>query len=584
MSGELPDPYRRDAGTGVWSRPERAPFSYSDGDDSEDYLLRVMREEADRSCASDGLPGRIVDWPSEYHLSPHRYNLLRPLQVTPATRVLEIGAGCGALTRWLGERGARVLALEGSARRAAITAARCRDLPNVTVCAEDFQHFDAPGEFDLVTLVGVLEYAPVIFGGDDPVGRCLGMARTRLAAGGSLALAIENRLGLKYFNGCSEDHTGRPFDSINDLYPPRACRTFGRRELTQHLRRAGFTRIDGLYPFPDYKLPRCIVGDRALAEEDLDVGQIISQYPARDYTGKGLRLFNEGLAWRSVAANGLVQDMANSFLLIAGASGAVPLDGDWLLSLFATDRRACFRTHTRFARAPGGGIEVAKQRLHPRRDPVPGPLRFCDRGAQAYAPGERLSDGLAPLSFHADAYARYLAYLRRYLEAVRGLAGEEGAGSVAGEFIDCIPPNLVNDGAGGFRFIDAEWAADGRVAVGYMAFRAVIHDLARAGAFGTLFLFDGCADMGQFVRRVLGDLGMDASLQAMDGHLRREAAILAQVNTPRPNAERHFEQLLRNQLSTPPSQLLSTVMDPVALQAVLRDHHFGRYPPSPAPA
>jgi len=410
------------------------------------------------------------------------------------------------------------------------------------------------------------------------------MAHTRLAEGGSLALAIENRLGLKYFNGCSEDHTGRPFDSINDLYPPRACRTFGRRELTQRLQRAGFTRIDGLYPFPDYKLPRCIVGDRALAAQDLDVGQIIGQYPARDYTGKGLRMFNEGLAWRSVANNGLVPDMANSFLLIAGASGAAPIEEDWLLSLFATDRRACFRTHTRFARTPHGGIEVVKQRLHPRREPAPGPLSYCDRGAQAYSPGERLSDGLAALTFHADAYARYIAYARRYLEALRDLAGAAADKSIAGDFIDCIPPNLVNDGAGGFQFIDAEWAAGESVAVGYMAFRAVIHDLARAGAFGTLFLFDGCADMGEFVRRVLGDLGMDAAPQLVEEYVRREAAILAQVNMPRPDAERHFAQLLRDQLSMPPAQLLSTVMDPDALQAVLRTHHFGRYPLSPAPA
>jgi SAM-dependent methyltransferase len=586
MDEILPDSYSFDATTGVWSRPGRPPFEYSDGDESERYLLAAMGEENDRSCASDTLPGRIRDWPSEYHLSPHRYNLLRPLSITPATRVLEIGAGCGALTRWLGETGARVLALEGSARRAAITAARCRDLPNVTVCAEDFQHFEAAREFDLVTLIGVLEYAPVIFGGDDPVGRCLRMARERLAPDGTLVLAIENRLGLKYFNGCSEDHTGRAFDSINDLYEPGTCRTFGRRELARRLRREGFTRIDGLYPFPDYKLPRCIVSDAALAEEGLDVGQIIAQYPSRDYTGKGFRLFNEGLAWRSVAANGLVADLASSFLLLAGASGAAPVDRDWLLSVFSTDRRACFRTQTRFARARDGRVAVHKERLHPERTPSAGPLRFRDGAAQPYVAGERLIDGLPALSFHPEAYPRYIAYLSRYAASLRARAGGEADGPLPGDLVDCIPPNLVQGGDGELHFIDAEWVCEREVTLPFMVFRAIVHDMARVGVFGTRFLFDGCADMRAFVRRVLGDLGIDASSTAVDGWIRLEGALLAQVNVPRAGGGRHFTELLREQLASPPARLLPVVLDPSELEKVLRDHYFGRSPftPPPGPA
>ena len=55
--------------------------------------------------------------------------------------VLEIGAGCGAITRYLGECGGNILALEGTPRRAAIASARTRGLDNVTVLSEKFESF-----------------------------------------------------------------------------------------------------------------------------------------------------------------------------------------------------------------------------------------------------------------------------------------------------------------------------------------------------------------------------------------------------------------------------------------------------------
>ncbi|WWL44975.1 class I SAM-dependent methyltransferase [Pseudomonas parakoreensis] len=82
--------------------------------------------------------------------------------------VLEIGAGCGAITRYLGEQGGNVLALEGSARRASIARSRTRDLPNVSVLAETFENFQVEKKFDVITLVGVLS-TPI----------CLSRVRTR---------------------------------------------------------------------------------------------------------------------------------------------------------------------------------------------------------------------------------------------------------------------------------------------------------------------------------------------------------------------------------------------------------------------
>jgi hypothetical protein len=92
--------------------PELTNIDYSD--DFECKLYERIRRATDRSTLSIELLPLIVDWPSEYHISSGRHCLLRPLGIEPATNALELGCGCGAVTRYLGELGALVTAVEGS--------------------------------------------------------------------------------------------------------------------------------------------------------------------------------------------------------------------------------------------------------------------------------------------------------------------------------------------------------------------------------------------------------------------------------------------------------------------------------------
>jgi hypothetical protein len=89
-------------GDGVWARRDATPFTYSDGGAAERYLEGVLASATDLGSSSVELASHIRDWPSEYHLSPKRAQLLRGLAFDPGSRVLEIGAGCGAITRFLG--------------------------------------------------------------------------------------------------------------------------------------------------------------------------------------------------------------------------------------------------------------------------------------------------------------------------------------------------------------------------------------------------------------------------------------------------------------------------------------------------
>ncbi|HEY9095299.1 MAG TPA: rRNA adenine N-6-methyltransferase family protein, partial [Hydrogenophaga sp.] len=126
----------------VWRRPGHTDFSYSDGDEVENRIASIIQNAKDLSVLSTELQAQISDWPSNYHLSSQRANLLRPLKDVLSGSILEIGSGCGAITRFLGETARSVVALEGSHRRAEITRARTRDLANVDVFCDEFSAFE----------------------------------------------------------------------------------------------------------------------------------------------------------------------------------------------------------------------------------------------------------------------------------------------------------------------------------------------------------------------------------------------------------------------------------------------------------
>ncbi|UWX04292.1 hypothetical protein H1235_03380 [Pseudoxanthomonas sp. NC8] len=106
--------YARAAETGLWIRTGATPdWSYSDGDEVERALLEAVESCADRSTLSPELAALIRDWPTRYYFSARRSCLLRPFASLLQGRV-QIGAGCGALSRYLGETASELVAIEPS--------------------------------------------------------------------------------------------------------------------------------------------------------------------------------------------------------------------------------------------------------------------------------------------------------------------------------------------------------------------------------------------------------------------------------------------------------------------------------------
>ena len=300
-----------------------APHS-DGGTGCEDEILRILQRSKRLDASSHEMLAQATDWPQRYHLSPERANVLRPLQIPRDARVLEIGAACGAVTRYLGEAAVLVDALESRPARARCAAARTRDLPSVRVFCGDIDDLPAGACYDVIVVIGVLEY---VGAGVDPQAYrdFLAAVRDRLVDGGSLVLAIENKLGAKYLAGAAEDHSNRVFDSVEGYPQGGRARTLDRRTLTGLLTDAGLQTQTAI-AFPDHKLTRAVFRPDLVTEQTESLLYRVPTFPSPDWVGTSEPLADERSVWRSMVQAGLAADTGNSFLMIGGKrAGSGPM-------------------------------------------------------------------------------------------------------------------------------------------------------------------------------------------------------------------------------------------------------------------
>jgi SAM-dependent methyltransferase len=306
-------------------------FDYSDGQATEIYLDEVLSSVTDLSSESKELHDCIRDWPSEYHLSGLRANLLKPLDLGKAKRVLELGCGCGAISRYLGELGIEVDAVEGSPVRAKLAAKRCQDLPNVTVSTANFNDLELPKNYyDAVLYIGVTEYAGRFSDAQSDqaaVVNLLQNARSATHENGQVVIAIENRLGLKYLMGAHEDHYALPFVGVDGYPESQGIRTYDYEQWLELLDQSGLPNSKFLLPFPDYKIPTVILSDQAAGGND-GLSSSIAEKLARgeldwrsyDYSSDFSIGPNETYIWQGIAQAGCLHQFANSYLIVAGSN------------------------------------------------------------------------------------------------------------------------------------------------------------------------------------------------------------------------------------------------------------------------
>lgn len=283
---------------------------YSDGE-IEDELLEIVknnsRDEYDNIILQKG------SWPIFYHLTDIRENIINWYPLEPEAEVLEIGAGCGAITGILAEKVAKVTAIDLSKRRSTINAYKNQDKSNLEILVGNFNDIAAKldKKYDYVTLIGVFEYAKCYIDEKNAADIFLNKISGLLKDNGKLIIAIENQMGLKYFAGCKEDHVGRYFEGIEGYPNTNGVETFSKRKITEILGKNGYGHLEFYYPYPDYKLPEKIYSDDYLPKK----GELTRNQLNMD--AERVILFDESKVYDQMIDAGLFQEHSNSFLIFA---------------------------------------------------------------------------------------------------------------------------------------------------------------------------------------------------------------------------------------------------------------------------
>lgn len=283
---------------------------YSDGAVEEELL------EIAKSCRTNQDYNRVIgerkSWPVMYHFSHIRHNIVSWLPISGNHKVLEIGAGCGAVTGALARKAGRVDCIELSEKRSLINAYRNRDYDNVTIRLGAFEEVEKhlTEKYDYITLIGVFEYAACYTENEKPFHYMLDCIEKHLAPGGKIVIAIENRMGLKYWAGCAEDHVGRYFEGLEGYPNTTGVHTFTKKELEKLFAEAGDFAYTFYYPYPDYKFPFSIYSDKYLPRKgDLKENN-------NNFDRRRLGLFDESKVFDTLIDNDLFPEFSNSFLVL----------------------------------------------------------------------------------------------------------------------------------------------------------------------------------------------------------------------------------------------------------------------------
>jgi 2-polyprenyl-3-methyl-5-hydroxy-6-metoxy-1,4-benzoquinol methylase len=457
---------------GVYYIKDYCSFNYSDGDEVENYIYSVINNANDISCNSRELEEKIKDWPSLYHLSRERSIAYKSLDLPPQASVLEVGCGCGAITRFLGENVAHVLALEGSPRRAAIARARTRDLESVSVLCASFEDVVFNGLFDVIVCNGVLEYAPLFVKHEDPAREFIRLLTSLLNPGGNLIVAIENKLGLRYFSSGKEEHTNIMFDGLEGYARfPEGPNTFGFSEL-HGLLSEHCEFVETFLPLPDYKLPTALI--RAELLDEVNCADLFATVTRHDFGTYEEPRMHERLVWQELHKNHLMKTFANSYFMIAGHEEIALFRKGWMGDIYALKRNADLMIRTTISKQKSGEIVISKNHFEREGTAAPESTFRHVLDESPWIDGVSIHTIISRAMLRSGAKVSLEERLRN---PVIGWWDEISTfrlndGTFQGVAFDCIWQNaILKDGK--VHFIDKEWVSNDKIDPMSIIYRSV---------------------------------------------------------------------------------------------------------------
>lgn len=242
-------------------------FEYNERKDGYIYINEDRLESEIKKILIKGSNIESMEIPQEISrdaylcLTKKRENILNWYSLDQDSDVLELGAGYGELTEYLCMHTKNVTCYERKTERIDIINLRCKKYGNLTCCGGDLQEQNWNETFDYVIIHDIFTLARKFYKGENPNVDLLKFVRKHLKPQGKILIFTENRLGLKYFSGATEEISNQFFWGLNSYDEDERSRTFSKSELEDIIRKSGMLYLNWFYPYPNLVYPLEIYTD-----------------------------------------------------------------------------------------------------------------------------------------------------------------------------------------------------------------------------------------------------------------------------------------------------------------------------------
>lgn len=191
-------------------------------------------------------------------------NILNWYPFKENTSILELGDNSyGEITKLLCKRASKVTYIEYSLENAKIVQDKNKERDNLEIIVGKFNDIQINQKYDYIILIGSLPY--LAKQNNMSSKEFINNLNNILNPDGKILIAVDNKFGLKYFVGDSENYLQKKFVSIlNYNNEENKIETFTRESLIKMLEECGYEGHNFYYPLPDYKLPNVIFSDKEL--------------------------------------------------------------------------------------------------------------------------------------------------------------------------------------------------------------------------------------------------------------------------------------------------------------------------------
>lgn len=231
-------------------------------------------------------------------LSKNRQNILDWYPFGKEAAILEICPNFGEITEVLCKNASRVVSIENSLKKASAIKKRYEDVQNLEVIVGSLENIDINEKFDYITLVGTLENI-------NSVSNCklddfINLLKKYLKENGTILIAVDNKLGMKYFS--KTDNTG--ISVTNSPYK----KLYTLEDILRVIEKFDLKYKKVYYPMPDYKLTNAIFSDDKLLSKDNLSRNIV--YNSEDT----IKFYEENPIYRDI-----IQEESNTFKMFANS-------------------------------------------------------------------------------------------------------------------------------------------------------------------------------------------------------------------------------------------------------------------------